>query len=167
MPESPLPAWLRAAAQPRWSHRDPVANDNPFPTSDPHHDRWQRATDLAIDELRRHDERLNEVNSTIINVASYRSQMIELAATRFDTWACRGLATIDKQRYFEGYASWLQNYVNSWLDYAAATCRPVAVHDDLRARLTKRAMYSTAEAKALVNQDPDARVEAEHSVQRP
>ena len=167
MPESPLPAWLRTAAQPRWSHRDPVGNDNPFPISNPHHDRWQRATDLAIDELRRHDERLNELNSTIINVASYRSQMIELAVTRFDTWACRGLATVDQQRYFECYASWLQGYVNSWLDYAADTCQHVDVHDDLQARLTKRAMYWTAEAQTLVNQDPDAQVEVEHSVQHP
>lgn len=144
-----------------------MSNENPFPASDPHHDRWQRATDFAIEELRRHDERLNELNSTTINVVSYRSQMIELAVTRFDTWACRGLATIDEQKYFEGYASWLQHYVKNWLDYTADTCRHVDVHDDLQARLTKRAMCWTAEAQALVNQDLDAQVEVEHSVQRP
>ena len=80
---------------------------------------------------------------------------------RFDTWARRGLATVDGDAARRDYEAWLRAYVANWRAYVAETCphAGAAVRDELHARITARATHWTTEA-LRTSRMPGRRVEA-------
>ena len=62
---------------------------------------------------------------------------------RFDTWARRGLATVDGDDARRNYETWLRTYVANWRAYVADTCPHVApaVRDEIHASLRNRAKH--------------------------
>lgn len=136
-----LPQTLLDSARPRWSHRDPVEDGNPFPPGDPNAARWAEATATARARLRAHDARLAETADVTLDPARYRAQIVELAGVRFDTWAKRLLVVLDDEaRRAEG-CLWLDRYVDNWLAYAAETLPHVTFGTDLEDRLRASARY--------------------------
>ena len=136
-----MPAAVALSARPRWSHRDPVEGGNPFPVADPRRGRWQAATDLALERLARHDAMLALAAEITLDPSRYRAQMLDLAVSRFDTWAERGAAVVADRASARGYADWLHRYVRNWLAYAADTCPRVDLRDALEQRLRARAEH--------------------------
>ena len=137
---------LRArTARPRWSHRDPVEGGNPFGPDDPRHRLWEDATTVARCALDRHDHQLSRTATVTTDSDRYRSQMLELAVARFDTWVRRGLSVVKDDDACRAYAVWLHDYVENWLAYAAETCPRVDVRDELRARLAARVQLMLSE----------------------
>ena len=136
-----LPQTLLDSARPRWSHRDPVEDGNPFPPGDPNAARWAEATATARARLRAHDARLAETADVTLDPARYRAQIVELAGVRFDTWAKRLLVVLDDEaRRAEG-CLWLDRYVDNWLAYAAETLPHVTFGTELEDRLRASARY--------------------------
>ena len=146
-----FPPALRASTRPRWSHRDPVEGENPFEKDDPRYTRWADATTVAREALRTHDDQLRRTATVTTDLARYRSQMLDLAVARFDTWARRGLSVISGDETRRDYAVWLHDYMENWLAYAAETSPQIDVRDALRALLTARANHWTADAHAAKN----------------
>ena len=146
-----FPAALRASARPRWSHRDPVEGDNPFEKDDPRYARWADATTVAREALRSHDDQLSRTVTVTADPERYRSQMLDLAVARFDTWARRGLSVISGDEACFDYAVWLHDFKEKWVAYAADTCPQIDARDQLRARLKARVARWTATAHAAKN----------------
>ena len=142
MARSPRALGTRLSAVPRWSHRDPVEGGNPYPAGDPRHGVWARATAVARAALARHDDALAAIPATQEAQADGQ-QLVRLATMRFDTWAQRGLATVDDDDAQRDYGAWLRTYVANWRGYVADTCPHVApaVRDELHACLQDRATH--------------------------
>lgn len=137
-PETPL------SAVPRWSHRDPVEGGNPYADDDPRHGAWTRATAAARAALARHDHVLAGVPA-MQDAQAYGRNLARLARMRFDTWARRGLATVDGDDARRNYEAWLRTYVANWRAYVADTCPHVApaVRDEIHTCLRNRAKHWT------------------------
>ncbi len=144
-PSSRFPAQLRASAVSRWSHRDPVEPSNPFPEDDPRHAVWEEASSHARTTLLQFDAGLEAGHE---DVEAYPVRLVALAVARFDTWARRGHAVVTSAGDIDDYEAWLADYLRNWLDYVADTCPHVDVGRELRSRLTERATYWTASARA-------------------
>ncbi|MCY4027538.1 MAG: hypothetical protein OXH75_14665 [Acidobacteria bacterium] len=76
---------------------------------------------------------------------AYGRNLVRLARMRFDTWARRGLATVDGDDARRNYEAWLRTYVANWREYVADTCPHVApaVRDEIHACLRRRAKHWT------------------------
>ena len=146
-----FPPALRASARPRWSHRDPVEGDNPFEKNDPRYTRWAEATTIALKSLDSHDNQLRRTAPVTTDPDRYRSQMLDLAVARFDTWARRGLSVVSDDETRHDFAGWLHDYIENWLVYTAETCPQIDVRNALRARLTACANDWTADVKTTKN----------------
>ena len=157
------------SAVPRWSHRDPVEGENPFPDGDPRRARWDEATVRALAALERYDAELAPLTPFSGDPSVYATRWLDLATMRFDTWAQRGLAAVDGMAAQREYAAWLQAYVANWRMYVADTCPHVApaVRDALVARLRVRAANWTDEAHRLVSSAPGAPAGAARPGPRP
>lgn len=140
------------SAVPRWSHRDPVEGDNPFPVGDPRRARWDEATAHALAALERYDAEIAASGAVAPTSESYARRWLDLATMRFDTWAGRGLAAVDNKATRRDYAAWLQTYVANWRTYVADTCPHVGaeVRGALVTHLLARATYWTDEARRVV-----------------
>lgn len=143
---SGFPPLLRKSARPRWSHRDPVEGGNPFPTNYPQYASWEEATRIAQLALRRHDAHLYQTVATLLDPEHYRAQLLDLAVSRFDTWARRGRSVISDNDTWRDYTAWLHNYADNWLKYVAETCPHTDVGDELRERLTARSTHWVADS---------------------
>ena len=119
---SRLPDALRRSAVPRWSHRDPVEGGNPFPVDDDRHRAWDLATRIALEELTRLDATCATEPRTT-DAAMYRARVIDLAVSRFDVWARRGLAVVRSVQAREDYDRWLETYTENWVRYVGETSR--------------------------------------------
>lgn len=122
---------------------------NPYTADDPRHGVWTRATAAARAALARHDDALAAIPATQ-EAQAYGQQLVRLATMRFDTWAQRGLATVDDddaQRDY--YGAWLRTYVANWRAYVADTCPHVApaVREELHACLQGRATHWATQAQ--------------------
>ena len=160
MPTSTRPATPLPSAVPRWSHRDPVEGGNPFPLGDPRHEAWTEATARARAALTQYDDSLAASASAAHDPHTYGPRLIELATMRFDTWAQRGLATIDGDAAQPAYEAWLRTYVGNWRAYVAETCPHVAtaVRAELDARLQTRATHwATRAQRELARRAPAER----------
>ena len=148
MARSPRAPGTRLSAVPRWSHRDPVESGNPYAADDPRHGVWSRATAAARTALARHDDALAAIPTTQ-EAQAYGEQLVRLATMRFDTWAQRGLATVDGDDARRDYGAWLQRYVANWRAYVADTCPHVtpAVREELHACLRDRATHWATRAQ--------------------
>ncbi len=134
-----FPAALLAAAQPRWSHRDPIEAGNPFEINDSRHDRWNAATGRARRELVLLDEALDREEREGAAHAPYMTRVIALATLRFDVWAHRGLSVVTSDAARADYDQWLTRYTRNWLAYVADTCPQLDVQTELGAKLAERA----------------------------
>lgn len=143
-----FPDRLKDSARPRWSHRDPVEGGNPFKLRSQSHARWSRATDIAKDRLRHHDDHLNKRLAHTEDIQEYRSELVSLAATRFDIWAERGLTVVDSQPLYNEYIAWLHTYATNWLAYVDATCPHISVKKILETRLAIRIRHWTTVAQS-------------------
>ena len=161
MPTSPRAASAGVSAVPRWSHRDPVEGGNPFTDGDPRRRTWAQATAAARATLAGYDDALGTSAPLTHDPQTYGRRLIELATMRFDTWARRGLATVDGDAARRDYEAWLRAYVANWRAYVAETCphAGAAVRDELHARITARATHWTTEA-LRTSRMPGRRVEA-------
>lgn len=148
MAKSPRAPGTPLSAVPRWSHRDPVEGGNPYTAGDPRRGVWIRATAVARAALARHDDALAAVPATQ-DAQAYGRQLVRLATMRFDTWAQRGLATVDGDDAQRDYGAWLRTYVANWRAYVADTCPHVApaVREELHACLRDRATYWATQAR--------------------
>lgn len=137
-------------AVPRWSHRDPVEESNPFPTDDVRHTQWEEATARARAALRRYDAALAASEVVTSEPDVYARRWLDLATMRFDTWAQRGLAVVEDAPAQHDYAAWLQTYVANWRAYVADTCPHVApkTRRELGSRLAARAAHWINRASA-------------------
>ena len=131
------------SAVPRWSHRDPVEGENPFPDGDPRRARWDEATVRALAALERYDAELAARTLVSGDPSVYAPQWLNLATMRLDTWARRGLAAVDSMAAQRHYAAWLEAYVANWSEYVAETCPHVApnIRRKLGFRLAARAAH--------------------------
>ena len=145
-----LPSALRRSAVPRWSHRDPVEGGNPFEPADSRHDAWDTATAGARDALGRFDARLEVTAQVTLDPEIYRAQLLDLAVTRFDVWAERGLSVVGSDAALRDYERWLTDYVANWLRYVAETCPRVEVGDELQTRLDNRAEHWSRRASSRI-----------------
>ena len=138
-------------AVPRWSHRDPVEEGNPFPSGDRRRARWDEATARAREALQRYDDEIAASAAVGSDPGVYARQWIALATQRFDTWAHRGLAAVDDAAAQPDYAAWLDAYVTNWRVYVADTCPHVnpEVRRELDEQLQARADHWTCEARRL------------------
>lgn len=148
-----FPAALRAAAAPRWSHRDPVEAGNPFPSEDARHEVWAAATRIAREALVRIDHDLDLVERAGPHPDPYPVRLVALAESRFDVWARRVLSIVSSQAAVADFEAWLSRYVANWRAYVADTCPHVDVGDELRARLVSRAQYWVSEASRATQPD--------------
>ena len=141
------------SAVPRWSHRDPVEGGNPYRSGDVLHPRWEKATARALAALKHYDAKLAAHPLVDGDPSVYSAQWLDLATTRFDTWARRGLAAVHSAASQRNYAAWLLTYIANWRVYVADTCPHVApaVRDALVSRLRVRAANWTDEAHRLVS----------------
>ncbi len=130
-----FPNRLKHSARPRWSHRDPVEGGNPFRRHSQSHAIWSRATDIAKNRLRRHDNHLNNRLGHTENLKQYQTELVSLATTRFDIWAERGLAVVDSQSLCNEYIAWLHTYAANWLGYVHDTFPHISVKKILETRL--------------------------------
>ena len=141
------------SAVPRWSHRDPVEGGNPFPADDVRHARWEEATARARAVLQHYDADLaaSELFTTEPDV--YARRWLALATMRFDTWAQRGLASVDNPATQREYLVWLEAYVANWRAYVAETCPHVTgdVRAELAWRLQARAEHWLDRARLLLD----------------
>ena len=149
-----FPERLKDSARPRWSHRDPVEGGNPFKLHSQSHAIWSRATDIAKDRLRRHDDHLNNRLGHTENLKQYQSELVSLATTRFDIWAERGLAVVDSQSLSNEYVAWLHAYANNWLAYVDDTCPNIPVKKILETRLAIRRKHWTTVAQSQLRHSP-------------
>ena len=140
------------SATPRWSHRDPVEGGNPFAAGAPRHARWDEATTHALATLQRYDTDL-AARTLSGDPSVYARRWLDLATTRFDTWAQRGLAAVNGTAAHRDYEAWLQAYAANWRAYVADTCPHVAedIRNELASRLTVRAAHWTNEARRLIS----------------
>ena len=131
------------SAVPRWSHRDPVEGGNPFPVDDVRHTRWKEATARALAALARYDADLAASEVVTSEPDVYARQWMDLATVRFDTWAQRGLASINNPATQPEYVVWLEAYVANWRAYVAETCPHVApsIRRELGSRLAARTAH--------------------------
>jgi len=141
---APVPCW---SAVPRWSHRDPVEDGNPFPTDDARHGTWDTATTDAQQALLRFDAYLKATAQITLDPARYRVQLLDLAVGRFDVWARRGHSVVSSRDAVGEYEQWLEEYVANWLGYVTETCPHVEVGDELRTRLSGRAAHWVRETR--------------------
>ena len=111
---------------------------NPFSPHEPGYETWLAATSLAQLELIEHDATLATTAEVTLDPARYRTQMIELAVDRFDTWAKRGRRVVTDGVDRLDYARWLNRYTNNWLRYVTETCPKVDMRDELERRLRER-----------------------------
>ena len=143
-----LPNGFLDSAVPRWSHRDPVEGGNPFSPDGFGHEIWLAATTLAQMELVEHDARLATTAEVTLDLVLYRTQLIELAVDRFDTWAKRGRRVVTDEVDRLDYARWLGRYANNWLRYVTETCPTVDMQDELERRLRERCEVWSRPAEA-------------------
>jgi hypothetical protein len=129
------PLATREAAQPRWSHRDPVEGRHLFPPGAPGHAIWAKATKVARNKLREMDAAMLASAQVTLDPVVYRAQMFDLAAARFTVWTERGLAVISTKSSCRDYERWLDRYVENWLAYVAETCPRIERLDELDQRL--------------------------------
>ena len=149
-----FPERLKDSARPRWSHRDPVEGGNPFKLHSQSHAIWSRATDIAKDRLRRHDDHLNNRLGHTENLKQYQSELVSLATTRFDIWAERGLAVVGSQSSCNEYVAWLHAYATNWLAYVPGTCPHISVRKILETRLASRTKHWTTVAQSQLRHSP-------------
>ena len=145
-----LPPALRESAVPRWSHRDPVEDRDPFTPTDPRHGTWDAATRVATAALRRDDAHVAETAQVTLDPEIYRAQLLDLAASRFDVWARRGRSVVSTDAALRDYNRWLEDYVANWLRYVGETCPRVNMRDELRARLTRRAAHWVSKRRSAL-----------------
>ena len=135
------------AAQPRWSHRDPLEGRNLFPPEAPGHAIWTTATDAARDELREMDAAMIGSAQVTLDPVVYRAQLFDLAVGRFAIWTERGLAVISTEDACRDYERWLDRYIENWLQYVAETCPGVEELDELEQRLRELARGRVRQAR--------------------
>ena len=123
------------SAAPRWSHRDPVEDGNPFADGDPRREIWDAATHEARRALERCDAHIAATARVTLDPLVYRTQLIDLALRRFDIWAERALSVVSTEDELDDYRRWLDTYAGNWLDYVADTCPRVETGDELPRRL--------------------------------
>ncbi len=143
-----FPERLKSSARPRWSHRDPVEGENPFKLDSQSRAIWSRATDIAKDRLRHHDDHLNNRLGHTENLKQYQTELVSLVTTRFDIWAERGLAVVDSQSLCNEYIAWLHTYATNWLGYVHDTCPHISVKKILEIRLASRTKHWTTVAQS-------------------
>lgn len=136
---------FRAAAVPRWSHRDPVDGGNPFTPDDDQYPLWQAATHRAKDTLARADAAF-ELDQ-IPHPQPYPVRLVALAVGRFDVWSRRALEIVGSPHAVPDYERWLHDYRANWIRYVAETCPHVDVEDDLSVQLTARIRFWVDEAR--------------------
>ena len=141
---------LRLPAVPRWSHRDPVEGGNPFATTDSRHGTWDAATHVARAALLRDDAHVADTAQVTLDPTTYRAQLLDLAAARFDVWARRGRSVVSTDAALRDYDRWLEDYVANWLRYVGETCPQVDMQDELRTRLTRRAAHWVSERRSAL-----------------
>ena len=146
-----FPETLTNSARPRWSHRDPVEGGNPFKLHSQSHATWSRATDIAKDRLRHHDNQLNKRLTHTDDIQEYQSELVSLATTRFDIWAERGLAVVDSQLLRNEYVTWLHTYAANWLAYVDDTCPHVSINEELKTRLSIRTAHWATVAQSRLS----------------
>jgi len=150
-----VPAWLL-------STEDPV-KQNPFSADDPKHQVWEDATDAA-------DEKLSRFNSNCMKTFSAEPSAqvdwgVEVASTKFDIWAERGVHVVWNKSALRDYQQWLINYAEAWLKYAEAwqeaandffpgTIPKVTLLITMRSALTGRIEYWKAEAHRHIAANP-------------
>ena len=118
---------------------------NPFSEGDPRHASWARATAEAQTALARFDAKL-DLSDT--DREAYATRLVDLAVFRFDTWAHRCRCVVVDGISLRDYETWLDDYVRNWQVYVADTCPHVDVAHELHRRLTGRAEFWAAQAKA-------------------
>jgi hypothetical protein len=150
-----FPETLTNSARPRWSHRDPIEGGNPFKLHSQSHATWSRATAIAKDRLRHHDDQLNKRLTHTDDIQEYQSELVSLATTRFDIWAERGLAVIDSQPLYNKYIAWLHTYATNWLAYVDDTCPRISVKKILETRLAIRTKHWTTVAQSQLRHSPN------------
>ena len=138
MSDVPWPANIQAA-QPRWSHRDPVEGAPWFPRGSPEEAAWATATKTARDRLRDMDADIARTAKVTSDPVVYRTQLFDLAAGRFTIWTERGLVAVSTENGCRDYERWLDRYVTNWLTYVAETCPNVNALDELKHRLPELA----------------------------
>ncbi|MDE0828936.1 MAG: hypothetical protein OSB03_07025 [Vicinamibacterales bacterium] len=146
MPDEPRLVPLEAA-QPRWSHRDPLEGRNLFPPEAPGHAIWTTATDAARDRLREMDTAMIDSAQVTLDPAVYRAQLFDLAVGRFAIWTERGISVISTEAACRDYERWLDRYVDNWLLYVAETCPGVEGLDELEQRLRELARARVRQAR--------------------
>ena len=129
-----FPQAASISAVPRWSHRDPVEGGNPFPPGSCH-EAWSKATKQALADLLALDAQLQLSAQVTLDPILYRTQMLDLAVKRFDTWVNRGCAVIRDKADLNEFKKWLTLYVDNWLVYAEDTCPYIDMRDELEYRL--------------------------------
>ena len=145
-----LPTVLRTSAVPRWSRRDPVEGENPFPPADTRHGTWDNATVHARQALLRFDADLEATAEITLEAARYRAQLIDLAVGRLNVWAQRGCSVVSSRDALRNYEQWLDDYVANWLVYVAETCPRVEVGNELQTRLRGRAAFWVRETRHIL-----------------
>jgi len=83
-----------------------------------------------------------------LDLVRYRTQLIELAVDRFDTWAKRGRRVVTDEADRLDYARWLGRYADNWLRYVTETCPTVDMQDELERRLRERCEVWSGPAEA-------------------
>ena len=150
-----FPERLKDSARQRWSHRAAVEGGTPFKIHSQSHAIWSRATDIAKDRLRRHDDHLNKRLGHTENLKQYQDELVSLATTRFDIWAERGLAVVGSQSSCNEYVAWLHAYATNWLAYVHGTCPHISVRKILETRLASRTKHWTTVAQSQLRHSPN------------
>ena len=148
------PHRLPGSANPRWSHRDPVEESDPFPPGTRELSTWTAATETAHGQLREMDARIARTAQVTLDPKVYRAQLLDLAVDRFDVWAERGLSVVSTEATRHAYECWLTCYVTNWLQYVADTCPRVDMGDELGRRLRKRSEVRLRRALGASQESP-------------
>lgn len=144
-----FPKALRFYAVARWSHRDPIEQDNPFSQKDSRHRVWRTATIHAEKALVRSDR---ELEDTLRNKPEpYPTSVVILAMSRFDVWSRRALSIVQSCSALQDYELWLAMYVKHWLRYVEDTCPKIDVNDIMRTQLNARAKHWTDTARQTLS----------------
>jgi hypothetical protein len=124
---------------------DPVGN-NPVPVGHPAHEVWEDATQEALEEVFRLNERM--LGRQPPSPAGLPFWTIELVVGKFQIWARRNLCVVRIDRDARAYEQWLNHNMQAWIDSTSGRLSDFA--PELKAQLVRACNYWKGNAWAQV-----------------
>ena len=124
---------------------DPAGN-NPVPAGHPAHKVWEDATQEALEEVFRLNERM--LGSQPLSPDGLPIWNIKLVVRKFQIWAKRNICVVRNDKDARAYEQWLDNYMQAWLDSSGG--RFPDVMPQLKAQLLRACNHWKGNARAQV-----------------